>query len=146
MNKFKEKEEEPKSEIKEKNPFSQKRTKGVARSFIAIISGSFLTREKTVKLLPFFLFLFLMAMAYIANGYYAEEKIRRLNSITNELKELRSEYITIKSDLMFISKQSEVAKAAETMGIKESVVPPKKIVVKVSLLSENAREDLNEKR
>ena len=127
MNKFKEKEEVPKEEVKEIK--SQKSASKFARSFISVISGSFLTREKTVKLLPFFLFLSTMAIAYIANGFYAEEKIRRLNSITNELKELRSEYITIKSDMMFMSKQSEVAKASEILGIKESVVPPGKIVV-----------------
>lgn len=132
MNKFKEQEEIPAEEKNKIVSPTPKKVNGIARTFIAIISGNFLTREKTVKLLPFFLFLSFMAMGYIANGYYAEEKIRKLNSITNELKELRSEYITIKSDLMFVSKQSEVAKAAEFMGIKESVVPPRKIVVKKS--------------
>ena len=128
MNKFKEKEEEPIQEIQA--PGSKKKTNKVARSFINVISGNFLTKEKTVKLLPFFLFLSFMAMGYIANGYYAEEKIRQLNNITNELKELRSEYITIKSDLMFRSKQSVVADSVAVMGIKESLVPPKKIVIK----------------
>ena len=73
------------------------------------------------------LFLAFIAILYIANGYQADDKIREVNKITNELKELRSEYISTKSDLMFVSKQSEVAKAAEPMGIKEPVVPPMKI-------------------
>jgi predicted transcriptional regulator len=34
-----------------------------------------------------------------------------------------------KSDLMFISKQSEVAKAVEKLGLREPVVPPMKILV-----------------
>lgn len=71
-----------------------------------------------------------LAVCYISNGNYAEKKARALNNINDELKELRSEYIITKSDLMFISKQSEVAKATLAMGIKESVVPPKKIVLK----------------
>lgn len=99
--------------------------------FLSIISGSFLTKEETLKLIPFVMFLFAMAILYIANGYYAEEKVRQLSKVTNELKELKSEYITSKSDLMFISKQSEVAKAALNLDIKESVVPPKKILVEV---------------
>jgi len=73
------------------------------------------------------LFLAFIAILYIANGYQADDKIREVNKITNELKELRSEYISTKSDLMFVSKQSEVAKAAEPMGIKEPIVPPMKI-------------------
>lgn len=137
MNKFKEKakEEEVIPEVRE--PKTPKKTNKISSSLLSVISGNFLTREKTLKLFPFFLFLSFIAMAYISNGYYAEEKIRKLNNITNELKELRSEYITIKSDLMFISKQSEVAKASEIMGIRESVVPPKKIVIRIDTLINN---------
>jgi hypothetical protein len=102
--------------------------KGVlAKGLSAVFSGTFLTNEKTLKHLPFLLFLALIAILYIANGYYADDKIREVNKINNELKELRSEYISVKSDLMFVSKQSEVAKSVELMGLKEPVVPPMKI-------------------
>lgn len=111
-------------------PPPKKRKKGVlAKNLSAVFSGTFLTNESTLKHLPFLLFLALIAILYIANGYYADDKIREVNKITNELKELRSEYISTKSDLMFVSKQSEVAKAAEPMGIKEPIVPPMKIEV-----------------
>ena len=42
---------------------------------------------------------------------------------------MRSEYITIKSDLNYNSKQSQVAQATIELGVKESAIPPKKIVV-----------------
>jgi hypothetical protein len=104
------------------------RKKGVlAKGLSAIFSGTFLTNEKTLKHVPFLLFLALIAILYIANGYYADDKIREVNKINNELKELRSEYISVKSDLMFVSKQSEVAKSVEQLGLKEPVVPPMKI-------------------
>ena len=104
----------------------------VVRSFRSVVSGSFLSRDETMRFLPFLLFLSLLAVIYIANGYYAEAKMRKQNKLTEELKDLRSEYIITKSDLMFMSKQSEVAKATAVLGIKESVVPPKKIVVKTN--------------
>lgn len=108
----------------------KKRKKGVlAKSLSAIFSGTFLTNESTLKHVPFLLFLALVAIFYIANGYAADDKIREVNKITNELKELRSEYISSKSELMFVSKQSEVAKAAEPLGIKEPIVPPMKIEI-----------------
>lgn len=111
------------------------RKKGVlAKGLSSVFSGTFLGNEKNVKHLPFILFLGLMAIIYIANGYYADDKIREANKISNQLKELRSEYISTKSDLMFASKQSEVAKSAEALGLKEPVVPPIKIEVDSALL------------
>ena len=70
-----------------------------------------------------------LAILYIGNGYYADSKIRQVNKVNNQLKELRSEYISTKSDLMFASKQSEVAKMALQIGLKEPIVPPTKILV-----------------
>jgi hypothetical protein len=106
------------------------RKKGVlAKGLSSVFSGTFLTNEKNLKHLPYMLYLGLMAIFYIANGYYADDKIREENRTKNELKELRSEYISLKSELMFASKQSEVAKAVEEQGLKEPVVPPVKIEV-----------------
>lgn len=127
-------EEQEVAAVVEKTPVSVKpskpRKKGVlAKGLSSVFSGTFLTNEKNLKHLPYILFLGLMAIFYIANGYYADDKIREENKTTNRLKELRSEYISIKSDLMFASKQSEVAKSAEALGLKEPVVPPVKIEV-----------------
>lgn len=118
-------------EIESKVQKPQKpRKKGVlAKGLSSVFSGTFLTNESTLKHLPFILFLALIAIFYIANGYYADDKIREVNKVSNQLKELRSEYISTKSELMFASKQSEVAKAAQDLGLTEPVVPPIKIEV-----------------
>lgn len=100
-----------------------------ARKVMRFLDGSFMTKENVVDLLPFLLFISLIGIIYIGNRYYSEKNVFKMNAISNELKELRSEYITTKSELMFKSKQSEVAKAVAETGLKESVVPPKKIVV-----------------
>lgn len=106
------------------------RRKGVlAKGLSAVFSGTFLTNDKAIRHVPFILFLAFIAILYIANGYYADDKIREVNRISNQLKESRTEYISTKSDLMFISKQSEVAKAVEPLGLKEPVVPPMKIEI-----------------
>ncbi|MBS1669350.1 MAG: hypothetical protein JST58_18410 [Bacteroidetes bacterium] len=77
-----------------------------------------------VKDIPFFLFLALLAVVYIYNGHYAEKTIRNINKTTNELKELQFEYKTLKSEVMFRSKQSELSKAVAPFGLKELTVPP----------------------
>jgi len=83
-----------------------------------------------VKNLPFFLFLSILAIIYIYNGHYADKTIRNINKVQNDLKELQYEYKTLKSEVMFRSKQSELAKAVAPLGLKELVVPP--IVIKDS--------------
>ena len=77
-----------------------------------------------VKNVPFFLFLALLAVIYIYNGHYSDKTERDINKVTSELKELQYEYKTMKSEVMFRSKQSELAKAVEPLGLKELVVPP----------------------
>jgi hypothetical protein len=136
MNKFKEvpKKEEQPTEKKSKAVKPNK----IARSFLNIFSGNFLSKDYVILQLPFILFLTVVALGYIANGYYAEKSVREISHINTELKELKSEYIISKSQLMFMSNQSEVAHAVAPLGLKESTVPPKKIVVKV-----NANETAN---
>ena len=128
-NKFKEK---PKAEVEEKPKIPVKESK-VVRSVANVVSGSFLSKDATVKNLPFIFFLSFLAICYIANGYYADDQVRKVNHLTNEIKELRTEYIVVKDSLVIKSKQTEVAKALENQasGIKESVVPPKKIIVQI---------------
>jgi cell division protein FtsL len=115
------KEEEKKSKKKE--------TGRVSKSLSNIFSGNFLSKENVMGSLPYIFFLTFLGILYIANGYNAEQTVRNLNKVGNELKELRSEYITIKSDLNYNSKQSQVAQATIELGVKESAIPPKKIVV-----------------
>ncbi len=108
----------------------EKAKKGfITKSLSAVFSGTFLNNENIFKHIPFVLFICFVTLLYIANGYYADDKIRKVNKVTNELKELRSEYISTRSDLMFKSKQSEVAKSVEKLGLRESIEPPKKIIV-----------------
>lgn len=115
---------------KEEQPEVPSKEKVVVRIFKKLDPSDYFTKEFAVELMPYFIFLGLLGIVYISNTYYAEKTIRKIDKITNELKELRSEYITSKSDLMFKSKQSEVAKAVEVMEIKESVTPPKIILIK----------------
>jgi hypothetical protein len=103
----------------------------VLRFLISIINGSFLAKEYSIKQAPYVMFLFGVGMVYIANSYYAERKLRDIAKASSELKEMRSEYITSKSRLMYLGRQSVVARLAADKGlvIKESLSPPKKIIV-----------------
>ncbi len=65
----------------------------------------------------------MLAVIYIYNGHYAEKTIRNVNKVSIELKELQYEYKTLKSEVMFRSKQSELAKAVAPLGLRELTQP-----------------------
>jgi hypothetical protein len=69
-------------------------------------------------------------MVYIANRHFAEQTIRGIDKLSQEVKELSWDFKTLKADLMLKSTQTEVAKQVDTLGLKEQVEPPKKIVIK----------------
>ncbi|MBK9283103.1 MAG: hypothetical protein IPM51_02150 [Sphingobacteriaceae bacterium] len=123
----------------EKKPRKTRKKGVLAKGLSSVFSGSFLTSEKTIKHLPYILFLTAIAVFYIANGFYADDKIRQVNKLSNEIKEKHSEFISTTTELMFVSKQSEVAKSAEVLGLKESVEPPVKIKVDSLQLKENRK-------
>ena len=78
-----------------------------------------LNYHSLVKQVPFFLFLTLLAVIYIYNGHYADKMIRAINKTGKEVKELQYEYKTVKSEVMFRSQESELAKAVAPLGLKE---------------------------
>jgi hypothetical protein len=118
--------EEPREEFPETPPIEAAVPKKTKK--LSVIAGV-IHKDQIIAWMPFIFFLSFLVMVYISNSYYSERNIRKIDKITYELKELRTEYITSKSDLMFKSKQSEMAAKLEATGLKESVVPPKKIVV-----------------
>lgn len=84
-----------------------------------------------VKNIPYFLFLSVLAVLYIYNGHYSDKNIKSINKTGKELKELQYEFKSLKSEVMFRSKQSELAKAVAPLGLKELTQPP--MVLKDSL-------------
>jgi hypothetical protein len=113
-----------------------KESKG-ARSSASVFSGL----EKKLKLETYFeegfpvqhvpkiLFVLTLSLLYIGNTHHAEKTVRKINNIQAEVEDLRADYTTLKSDLMFSSKQSEVARKVKAYGLKESLTPPHKVVV-----------------
>jgi hypothetical protein len=82
-----------------------------------------------VQYVPKILFVMILGLLYIGNTHHAEKTVRKINNIQAEVEDLRADYTTLKSDLMFASKQSELAKKVKAYGLRESLKPPFKVVV-----------------
>src|SRR4051812_45974392 len=82
-----------------------------------------------VQYLPKIVFVMAIGLLYIGNTHYAEKTVRRIDAAQSEVEDLRADYTTLKSDLMFASKQSEVARKVKIIGLKESLTPPTKVEI-----------------
>lgn len=79
--------------------------------------------------IPKIAFLFFICLLYIGLSHHSNRTIHKLNKAKNLLEDMRVNYTTQKAELMYKSKQSQVATDVEAMGLKESNVPPEKIVL-----------------
>ncbi|MBX2895749.1 MAG: hypothetical protein KF763_09925 [Cyclobacteriaceae bacterium] len=85
-----------------------------------------------VQYLPKILFVVLLSLIYISNTHFAEKTTRKIDRLQSDVEDLRADYTTLKADIMYASKQSEVARRVKELGLKESLNPPFKVVVDAS--------------
>lgn len=81
-----------------------------------------------VNNIPFFLFLSALAVLYIYNGHYADKLVRKIAASEKNIKELEYEYKSIKSEVIFRSKASELVKAVAPLGLRELSNPPVQLI------------------
>lgn len=110
------------------------KTKGIARGVFAALERRLRLEDYfeggfPVKYLPKILFVMILGLIYISNTHYGEKTVRRINNLQAEVEDLRADYTTLKADLMFASKQSEVARKVRDLNLKESLKPPFKVEV-----------------
>lgn len=110
--------------ISEKNISEDKK----AKTYQKKRSRNLMYNRWIVKNIPFYFFISAIAIVYIANGHYADKTMRKINETEKNLKEMEYEFKTVKQQVIFRSKESELAKAVEPLGLKPLVVPPLRII------------------
>lgn len=83
-----------------------------------------------VKVLPKIIFLASILIFYIGNTHYAERTIRKIEKLKVRVDDLRADYTTLKAEVMYASKQSEVSRRVSDIGLEESMKAPFKIAIK----------------
>ena len=99
-------------------------------SFRDLLDGNVLTRKAVLKQTRFILLLVLIAFLSIANRNHAEKTIIHFNRLQSDVKELRARSISTSSELVKISRQSEVKQLVNRyeLGLEENLEPPKKLI------------------
>jgi Bacteriodetes cell division protein (FtsL-like) len=90
----------------------------VSQNTTALVFGNF----------SYILFLGFLGIIYIANAHLAEKKVREIQRLQKEIKEHKWEYMSIKSNLMFKSMQSQIDTTLESTGLDLYDAGPKVII------------------
>lgn len=96
----------------------------------SLLRAKFLVNEDAVKNWRFIVFLVILAMVMIENSNRYDQKSFEIIMLTNHVKELRSEFVDRRSELMKLRMESTVSEKVLDKGIFPSAVPPVKIKVK----------------
>ncbi len=99
-----------------------------ASSVKSVLEGSLLA-EKLRQNIFYVLFVTVLGIVYISNGYSTERLHRERVALEKEVTDLRFESISAAADLMLMRKQSEIIKRIKREGLtlEESKEPPVKL-------------------
>ncbi len=118
-----------KEEAVNSEPVKPKVKKRFRLPVIQVLNGEILQKEYFLKNLPFIFYVAILLAIYIANVFYAENKIREIAMIEEQIKELHTEYISLKASLTEHCKEHQLDTTLSKYGITVSTVPPKVVPV-----------------
>lgn len=99
----------------------------VKQSIYNILKGKFLINENAFKNWSFIVFISVLAIIMIASSHSADKKVHEIARKNAEIKELRSEFVDIRSKLMQTKMESKIVQMMSEKGLKASTTPPHKI-------------------
>lgn len=100
------------------------------RDFLkSILSTKKVSSYLIARNLPFAAFIAFLGLLYISNRHLAERTVRSIDRLGRDVKELSWDYKSLSAELMKMTTQTEIAKRADTLGLKERTEPPIKIEV-----------------
>lgn len=75
----------------------------------------------------FAIFIAIIGLLYIWNAHYAEKLAREEGELKTEIKELRSEYMTLNARLSVARQQTSLEEVVDSLGLEPLKQPPFKI-------------------
>ena len=105
----------------------------VKKSIYSVLRGTFLISDDAFKNWRFILFLSALAVIMIASSHSADRKVHQVAALNEEVRELRSEFVDMRSDVQQLKLESTVMSIVEEKGLMPSEIPPRKIMVKTDI-------------
>ncbi len=100
------------------------------KGIIDILKGKFLVSGAAPKNWMFIIFTSILATIMIASSHSADRQVLRVAALNEEVRELRSQFVDLRSDVQRLKLESTILANLEDEGLYPSETPPKKIKVK----------------
>lgn len=78
----------------------------------------------------FIIFTSFLATIMIGSSHSADTQVHRIAALNEEVKELRSEFVDVRSDVQRLKLESTISQTVVEKGLYPSEIPPRKIKVK----------------
>ncbi len=101
------------------------------QTFYNILKGKFLVDEDAQKNWGFIIFLTALALLMITSSHQIDKKVQQIATLNKEKRELRSQFVATRSDLMKLKMESSISKKLAENGLFVSQTPPQKIKVSI---------------
>lgn len=101
----------------------------IKRQAAEFVTGNIFSKKEFQSRMPYVIFLSILTILYIFNGFYINGLHSNSIKLSNQVKELRAKSMTLKSIRMSSTRQSYLIKQIEERGLtlEESLTPPKVI-------------------
>ena len=112
----------------EEDAFAEKLPPSRLKQYLAgMLSGSILGREEVRRSYKYLIGIALLMMLYIYNVFYMQHLYRSQERLTEQVRELRAQAMTLSSMRMNATRQSAIVRELEARGsqVRESMTPPK---------------------
>ena len=96
----------------------------VKEKFVKIFKADFLVGENSLRNWIAIIFTIFLCIVMIYSGHLIDQKVHTIAKLGEEVKELRSEFVDVRSRL-----QRTVLSTLKDTGLKQSQTPPNKIKV-----------------
>ena len=99
------------------------------KGLVALLKGTFLVSGDAPKNWLFIVFASFLATIMIASSHSADRKVHEIAAMSEEVKQLRSEFVEVRSKVQRLKLESTIRATVREDGLLPAETPPLKIIV-----------------
>ena len=99
------------------------------QGLVSILKGKFLVSGDAPRNWLFIVFASCLATIMIASSHAADRKVHQIAALSEEVKELRSEFVEIRAQAQRLKLESTIRASVEAAGLGPADTPPRKIII-----------------